>query len=296
MTPFVSLHEIAEKYNIIFCIESIQRSEEILSIYNGQIDNLDYNDPIIIMSLSNYYQYILQNLDKSLEYSLMYHELTNDGETRICDIYMKKKMCIEMEKYYVLSMNKNDWIGFINMGFYHYNISLDLEKAEELYLKALLLIENANILYGLAQVYKKQKQYDKMIEKLERILSIETILIPDQYIFNSYVMLVMYYYSTIKDYNKSLYYFNIINKKYPKDSLMWYLTSINYTYLNNDLLSRYCFEKAVINGSAIAMSIILTNNQDIIKKYFIYILQFRNDMNEHTIKIIEDKLLEFNLS
>lgn len=119
---FLSLKDISKKHNIIFPLEYLNYESTIIEIFNGNFNNTNISDPIILNVLGTYY-----GKYKELEFSKKYHLMALDlGHHKalngLGNYYLKIKDYPEMMKHYLLAISFGNCCAMYNTGLHYLEI------------------------------------------------------------------------------------------------------------------------------------------------------------------------------
>ena len=157
----MDLHDIINKYNIVFNDDEIKLESLIIKMYNSDeliLQDYDLNNPIILNLIGLYYQQIKINHELMIKYLLMAINKDNSNAMYNLGNYYKniKKDYELMKKYYLMSIDKDNSNAMTSLGYYYHDIEINDEYIKKYYLMAINK-GNANAMYNFGVYYEPKK-------------------------------------------------------------------------------------------------------------------------------------------
>lgn len=135
---FSSINEICEEFSIDFDNETLEYTNDIISIFNGNIQ-FKTDNPILLRIIWLYYDNVEENKDKMIEYytqasDLNYIKAINELGTHY---YFGKKDIDKMKKFFNKGVELNDSNSMKELGYYYQYDEMNYEEMEKNYLMLL---------------------------------------------------------------------------------------------------------------------------------------------------------------
>ena len=203
---FSSINEICEEFSIDFDNETLEYTNDIISIFNGNIQ-LKTDNPILLRIIGLYYKNVEENQDKMIEYYTQASDLNdikaiNELGTHY---YFGKKDIDKMKQIFNKGVELNDSNSMKDLGYYYQYDEMNYEEMEKYYLMAIEL-GNIDAMNNLADYYHfvkkdyvKMKKYYLMSIELNNEISMYNLGRYYQYIEKNYYEMKKYYLMSIKN-------------------------------------------------------------------------------------------------
>jgi TPR repeat protein len=140
---FKSLEDITKKYKIIFNEKDNKYRNEIIDIFNGNVEKYLKNIELY-NNLGNYYKHIEKNYDLMKKYYLKAIKLDNvTSMNNIGHYYHHIEQNYKlMKKYYLMAIKKGSSNAMGNLGNYYEHIEKNYDLMKKYYLMAIKLDNN----------------------------------------------------------------------------------------------------------------------------------------------------------
>ena len=129
---FSSIDEICEEFSIDFDNETLEYTNDIISIFNGNIQ-FKTDNPILLRIIGLYYENVEENKDKMIEYYTQASDL-NDI-TAINELgthyYFGKKDIDKMKQIFNKGVELNDSNSMKELGYYYQYDEMNYEEMEK---------------------------------------------------------------------------------------------------------------------------------------------------------------------
>ncbi len=151
---YTQIEQIIEKYNLKFDNQYDSINEDILNIFNGNLLNIDKQNPLILNTLGLYYFHVKNNGNKAKKYYLKAVDLNCiEAIYNLAMYYEYNKQYGHMKKYYSLLVDLKYVDAINSFAYYYANVEKKYEKSKKMFLKA-VEYGDSNAMLHLAYYYE----------------------------------------------------------------------------------------------------------------------------------------------
>ncbi len=135
------LYQIKNRYNVHYIEPYTTYRPEIIEIFNGKNHDLyEYkNDKYMLHVIGQYYEFVIKDYDKMLEYYMKAINLNNSFAMNSLGVYYStNKNYAESNKYFNMAINLNNPYAMNNLGLYYEIIEENKKESIKYYLFAII--------------------------------------------------------------------------------------------------------------------------------------------------------------